>query len=801
MIFTREDILKIQNALLQLGRKDSEFKDANTPLNNNDEIAILQDGINKKVSINNLLSTLGLLKKDDFINVSDRYDEYYIQLSEAITIIANNKRKKGLVITFQNLQGDWKIFQFDGELNNFSNTDYWKDLFDFKYPIVNSVLPDEEDLTLTLPNKDNNSFIKLKDKEYDTTNFSGMGTKIIRKNIIKVTQEDGTIKRINYLSQDVFNSENTIYIIKYDFTLNEDITIPKNCILDFDGGSIKDGTINLNNVTIVGTPKFSNINCSGIIKNDIIYSVWFSNIYLNNIASLFSKGKTILIEGTYYVDDSIVLDSNVCIKGTGTVSKIVFNGNSNKDIFKLPGKTSPAYDSLLEKDDYEYENIEISGITFDYNRTNVSTDISIGWISLYDCKNINIHDNNFISTGEVLEYPKSIHFIGCKNVKVENCYSEKAPLVYFIKSEGGYFNNNIGVDIYSTFIEHTQSFNGTISHNFVIGTTGTGKSVLSSNSVGVLFDNNYIDANQDELFLINLGHTSSTSSEHRELLAKDNIVKNNTLKGGSISIYSQQSENLIIKNNKIDSNKKCIVFNSSAINNIIENNIIKCSYKGTSDEPETSAIIRSKCSGDLIFKNNKITFVYGYRAIFLYSYNNLYIENNMFVAEYNENIIAGISLFGKKTINICNNSFENIVISHSGYNYIVTGNKYIGYNTQNTYANASATVGSFRFEGNDLSEVTNQVSRFIWFYSETYSDNFLNNIIVKNNKFGNNVTPLITFRNINLDVYLDILEINRGVTAQRPKKFYTGYKYFDTTLGKPIYWNGTAWVDATGTTV
>ena len=74
MVFTREDILKIQNALLQLGRKDSEFKDANTPLNSDDYIAILQDGINKKVSINNLLSTLGLLKKDDFINVLKELD-------------------------------------------------------------------------------------------------------------------------------------------------------------------------------------------------------------------------------------------------------------------------------------------------------------------------------------------------------------------------------------------------------------------------------------------------------------------------------------------------------------------------------------------------------------------------------------------------------------------------------------------------------------------------------------------------------------------------------------------------------
>ena len=28
-----------------------------------------------------------------------------------------------------------------------------------------------------------------------------------------------------------------------------------------------------------------------------------------------------------------------------------------------------------------------------------------------------------------------------------------------------------------------------------------------------------------------------------------------------------------------------------------------------------------------------------------------------------------------------------------------------------------------------------------------------------------------------------------------------GFQYFDTTLNKPIWWNGSAWVDATGATV
>jgi hypothetical protein len=44
-----------------------------------------------------------------------------------------------------------------------------------------------------------------------------------------------------------------------------------------------------------------------------------------------------------------------------------------------------------------------------------------------------------------------------------------------------------------------------------------------------------------------------------------------------------------------------------------------------------------------------------------------------------------------------------------------------------------------------------------------------------------------------------------GPTTQRPKtKQLTGQQFFDTslgTVGKPIWWAGTKWVDATGTAV
>ncbi|MFN8681698.1 hypothetical protein ACDP63_11225 [Paracoccus sp. P2] len=43
--------------------------------------------------------------------------------------------------------------------------------------------------------------------------------------------------------------------------------------------------------------------------------------------------------------------------------------------------------------------------------------------------------------------------------------------------------------------------------------------------------------------------------------------------------------------------------------------------------------------------------------------------------------------------------------------------------------------------------------------------------------------------------------VNSGGTGGRPGSPYLWQQYADTTLGKPIWWNGTAWVDATGTTV
>lgn len=43
--------------------------------------------------------------------------------------------------------------------------------------------------------------------------------------------------------------------------------------------------------------------------------------------------------------------------------------------------------------------------------------------------------------------------------------------------------------------------------------------------------------------------------------------------------------------------------------------------------------------------------------------------------------------------------------------------------------------------------------------------------------------------------------LNVGDTSQRPSDVDNGFQFFDVTLRKPIWWNGSSWVDASGSTV
>ena len=88
-------------------------------------------------------------------------------------------------------------------------------------------------------------------------------TIILKKNLVN---------GVNTLTQEMISTTNTKYVIKYDYVLGEDVTVPAGCILEFDGGSIANSTGN--SYTLTGTTTkvvnlynyaiFSNLTPTGI---------------------------------------------------------------------------------------------------------------------------------------------------------------------------------------------------------------------------------------------------------------------------------------------------------------------------------------------------------------------------------------------------------------------------------------------------------------------------------------------------------------------------------------------------------
>lgn len=184
--------------------------------------------------------------------------------------------------------------------------------------------PDEEDITIV---KD---IIKFKDKEYNISEYSGLGRIYLRKNI-----SNGK----NILTQDMINKPNTRYIIQYDYDLNEtNITIPENCILDFQGGTIKNGTINCNNTIINGLHIFSNVVLTGNYNEGTTHTDLFiiNDDITQVLTTLLNDNfcETINVNGDFQfnpVNVNLIKNKKLNINGTITLTS-TFNINRSIEI-------------------------------------------------------------------------------------------------------------------------------------------------------------------------------------------------------------------------------------------------------------------------------------------------------------------------------------------------------------------------------------------------------------------------------------------------------------------------------------
>lgn len=82
-------------------------------------------------------------------------------------------------------------------------------------------------------------------------------------------------------------------------------------------------------------------------------------------------------------------------------------------------------------------------------------------------------------------------------------------------------------------------------------------------------------------------------------------------------------------------------------------------------------------------------------------------------------------------------------------------------------------------------------------YSEKHFD-ILNNVL---RLYFNQINGFTIGLNSNIVALSTLGAPSAGPTEDRPvNNLQVGQQYFDTTLGFPVFWNGTEWVSASGTT-
>lgn len=158
---------------------------------------------------------------------------------------------------------------------------------------------DEEDLTSV--NVEGTDVLKFKDKVYNPLVYSGLGRKILRKNIVN---------GVNTLTKEMMSDANTIYHIQYDYDLNgEEITIPEGCTLEFEGGSLMNGKLTgtLNTVTALDVKDIGLVYNSSAAANENVQKLKILE-GITNIVSLKISDTLYLGEGNVNIQKSLSLE-------------------------------------------------------------------------------------------------------------------------------------------------------------------------------------------------------------------------------------------------------------------------------------------------------------------------------------------------------------------------------------------------------------------------------------------------------------------------------------------------------------
>lgn len=511
---------------------------------------------------------------------------YVASEESAYNAIPNQYRKTGFIITYY-LEDKPITKQFvgtkeDAGNENWSNTEYWK--------IVKNITinyPDNEDLTSVeakSPDGDYNiNVLKFANKQYNMSEFNGLGRKYLRKNI----SEDK-----NILTQTDINDENTIYIIQYDFDLNnQKVIIPANSILNFQGGSIKNGTLEF----------------SGGIK-----SYGDGNLNYNNVEIQLHSFITIensIINGNIkgqLVEGNSNININNCTFGNNY--NITFNTNTTLSNIKISnnkfGSNSyiicQAGSQIISSHDIDIINNIVNSITLKYCSTSKIIENTINFtvnenkipITVIGGKNIKINNNTIISNGTI---PKE-NLTGETAIKIgDTTLTTKNVIVENIDIIGNKVIGFGGLYIYNT--DKCNIENNTFRGN--IKFIGIRYSTVQNNYISV---SNHTDTNAIDDYQIQVTCKEETFEVEDYKDSIDIFINNNYI------YFNGNNETVIMKINTDKGNVNKIVITKNRY------------YSSNSNDADKSRV----CTIEDISVNNKIYFID-------YYINDKYIMNYFYI--------------------------------------------------------------------------------------------------------------------------------------------------------------------------
>lgn len=464
---------------------------------------------------------------------------------------------------------------------------------------------------------------------------------------------------------------------------------------------------------------------------------------------------TLLIEkGVFIISDSITLDKPINIKGCGSESIIKFNTNDSSYHKSMIINNTTSYNELthLKLDESRYERNGLDYQDFGAIRTCSNT--------LIDCVEI----TNTFGPG-IGNYGTG----SFENVTISNCFIHGTAhhCIYF----GGDYINNI--KIVNNKLKTNKWFVGRRYDSNIIKFRFKKSNVVYSNieiSDNVIDKPTTINGKGISIYISNQGDNGNTN--------QDNMFNNFTL---SNNIFNEEntpsaynvfriegrltSDNILVNKNIInnDNNEKTTVFGFSYA---VGNNIVICDN------------IIKKCYDGIICKNATVK-----DNIINYTCNGIVSTDS----NISNNIITKLS-----DVDEVGYSIDNIN-SNVNYNIINVG----------SFESTAIRVGTC----NNKHICNNNINNAKYGLSKSFESNTnITNCIINGNLFEN--ISSLEYRNIIDNTSLDIDNIieysikdKYSSTVNRIDGKYISQRFYDRTLKKPLWWDGSNWRDATGSVV